>query len=223
MGHFLDITSAREYLSSCQRSCTDNVQSKIISSRLAVDEDDKFCNNYGNKEDDGDACYVSSSPSPISISFSPIQCGNLLQDVDAQMKPLRLCIKDTCTDMSDEALTFLGVGDSDKVSAFVRQLGLECRPSVNLFDLTMFPGGSSTSDDSETTTSRSGGDESTTRVSSSSASRESSSSVSLTTSASASATDSSDSATNILMALPDTAFVATLVCGLIMAVTVYAL
>ncbi len=165
-------------------------------------------------------CESESHSSSSLISISSMQCGNLLQDADAQMKPLKSCIKDSCTDMSDEAFTFLGVGDSDKVSAFVRQLGMECRPRVNLFDLTMFPGGSSsTSDDSETTTSRSGGDEST------SSSRESSSGVSSTTSASASAsaTDSSDSATNILMALPDTAFVATLVCGLIMAVTVYAL
>ncbi|KAK0472081.1 hypothetical protein IW261DRAFT_825288 [Armillaria novae-zelandiae] len=208
------LSSAREYLSSCGYSCTDVIQSEYQSARLRVNPDDKYCNNYGNTPGEG-GCY----------------CGNYQNDGHA-VSLLSSCIVNTCTKASQEVLDFIDV-TGEFIPQVTGQLNLLCPNSINALAYTgdVQPPSSSTSitiTSSSTTkpTSSSSSDSSSASPSPSSSSTASSTSTSTSTSTSStstgSPTSSPDSAPKKLV-LMDSVYLATTLCGVIMAVTAYML
>ncbi|KAK0193349.1 hypothetical protein F5146DRAFT_379072 [Armillaria mellea] len=207
------LSSAREYLTSCGNSCTDDIQSEYQSARLRINPDDQYCNNYGNTPEQG-GCY----------------CGNYLQDGHA-VSLLSSCIVNTCTIKApQEVLDYIDV-TGEFIPQMTGQLNLLCPNSINAAAFTgdVQPPSSSTS---ATVTSSSTSKSTSTSTSSSATPSPSHSSTASSTSTSTSSSTSStstgsptsspDSAPQKLV-LMDSVYLATTLCGVIMAVTAYML
>ncbi|KAK0204386.1 hypothetical protein DFS33DRAFT_651531 [Desarmillaria ectypa] len=202
------LSSAREYLSSCGEFCTDAIQSKYQSARLDINPDDQYCNNYGNTPGEG-GCY----------------CGNYLRDGRA-VSSLSACIVNTCTKASKEVLDFIDV-TGEFIPQMTGQLNLLCPNSINAL---AFTGGvqppSSTNSVSTTVTSSSTSKSTSSSSSATSSSSSSSTPTSTSTSASSTSTGSPTSSPGSAAKMPvlmDSVYLATTLCGVIMAVTVYML
>ncbi|KAK0470294.1 uncharacterized protein EV420DRAFT_103947 [Desarmillaria tabescens] len=205
------LSSAREYLSSCGNSCTDIVQSQYQSARLDINPDDQYCNNYGNTPGEG-ACY----------------CGNYLDD-GRRVSSLSACIVNTCTEAPKDVLDFIDV-TGQFIPQMTGQLNLLCPNSINALaftgDVQPPSSASATITFSSTSKPTSKPSSSSATPSSSSSSTVSSTSTSTSTTASSTSTASPTSSPDSAAKMPvliDSVYLATALCGVIMAVTAYML
>ncbi|KAK0214098.1 hypothetical protein IW262DRAFT_1408632 [Armillaria fumosa] len=165
----------------------------------------------------------------LTFSSHPHQCGNYQNDGHA-VSLLSSCIVNTCTKASQEVLDFIDV-TGEFIPQVTGQLNLLCPNSINALAFTgdVQPPSSSTSTtitSSSTTkpTSSSGSSSATPSPSHSPTASSTSTSMSTSTSSTStgSPTSSPDSAPKKLV-LMDSVYLATTLCGVIMAVTAYML
>ncbi|PBL04340.1 hypothetical protein ARMGADRAFT_50246 [Armillaria gallica] len=206
------LSSAEAYLTSCGDSCTDDIQSKYQSARLRINPDDQYCNNYGNTPGQG-GCY----------------CGNYINDAHA-ISLLSSCIVNTCTIKApQEVLDYIDV-TGEFIPQMTGQLNLLCPNSIKALaftgDVQPPSSTSATITSSSTSKSTSSSSSSSATPSPSHSSTASSTSTSTSTSTSStstvSPTSSPDSAPKQFV-LMDSVYLATTLCGVIMAVTAYML
>ncbi|SJK99513.1 uncharacterized protein ARMOST_02818 [Armillaria ostoyae] len=198
------LSSAEAFLTSCGDSCTDDIQSKYQSARLRINPNDQYCNNYANTPGEG-ACY----------------CGNYLNDAHA-VSLLSSCIVNTCTIKApQEVLDYIDV-TGEFIPQMTGQLSLLCPNSIKAFAFTgdVQPPSSTGTTITSSSTSKSTSSSSSATPSPSHSSTASSTSTSSTSTGSP--TSSPDSAPKKLV-LMDSVYLATTLCGVIMAVTAYML
>ncbi|KAK0444053.1 hypothetical protein EV421DRAFT_486636 [Armillaria borealis] len=204
------LSSAEAFLTSCGDSCTDVIQSKYQSARLRINPDDQYCNNYANTPGEG-ACY----------------CGNYLNDAHA-VSLLSSCIVNTCTIKApQEVLDYIDV-TGEFIPQMTGQLSLLCPNSIKAFAFTgdVQPPSSTGTTITSSSTSKSTSSSSSATPSPSHSSTASSTSISTSTSTSSTSTGSPTSSPDSVpkkLVLMDSVYLATTLCGVIMAVTAYML
>ncbi len=175
-------------------------------------------------------CVISSHSSSLLYSH-PRQCGNYLQDGHA-VSLLSSCIVNTCTIKApQEVLDYIDV-TGEFIPQVTGQLNLLCPNSINALALTgdvqppSSTGATTTISSSSTSKSTSSSSSSSSSVTPSPSHSSTASSTSTSTSTSStstgSPTSSPDSAPKKLI-LMDSVYLATTLCGVIMAVTAYML